>query len=141
MSAYALDKFNSLSKLQLHDARSNLCRLPAISRVDSKWQLQSASPKTLGSSKGSWKRRKHSEGGRPHHFQKSNRPYIGASGSEGHGHGNSSLGQKRKLLPHEQKKKDSWIKAKKKLSPALVLIVVSRVISLKHVQSQNVLDY
>ena len=74
--------------------------------------------KASGSSKGNWKRQKHSKGGRPHHFDKSNRPYVGASGSEGHGHGNSSLGQKRKLPPHGQKKKNSWIKAKQKLSPA-----------------------
>jgi hypothetical protein len=50
--------------------------------------------------------------------KKSDKPSIGASGSKGHGHGLSSLGQKRKLPPHEQKKKDSWLKAKQKLSPA-----------------------
>jgi len=36
----------------------------------------------------------------------SNRPFVDASGSENHGHGNSLLGQKRKLPPHEQKKKE-----------------------------------
>jgi hypothetical protein len=33
-------------------------------------------------------------------------------------HGISAHGQKRKLPPHKQKKKDSWIKARQKLSPA-----------------------
>ena len=57
MSAYSyLGKFRSLSKLQSHAARSNLCRLPTISRVDSQRQLQPTGPKTSGSSKGSWKR-------------------------------------------------------------------------------------
>ena len=46
------------------------------------------------------------------------KPYVGASGSEGYGHGNSSQGQNRKLLPREQKEKDSWIKAKQKLFKA-----------------------
>ena len=114
MSTYSLGEFNSFSKLQLHAAaRSNLCRIPTTSRVDSQRQLQSAGPKTCGSSKGSWKKQKHSEGGRTQHFDKSSQP----SGSEGHGYGNFSLGQKRKLTPQEQKKKDSWIKATQKLSP------------------------
>ncbi len=39
MSAYSLGIFNSLSDLQLHAARSNLCRLPATSRVDLQRQL------------------------------------------------------------------------------------------------------
>jgi hypothetical protein len=43
---------------------------------------------------------------------------VGAFGSEGHGHGTSSLGQKRKLPRHKQKKKDAWIQAKQKLSQA-----------------------
>ncbi len=51
-------------------------------------------------------------------FYKSNKPYVGASSSEGHGHVNSLLGHKRKLPPYEQNKKDYWIKAKQKLSPA-----------------------
>jgi len=42
----------------------------------------------------------------------------GASGSGTSSHGLSAHGQKRKLSPHEQKKKDSWIMAKQKLSPA-----------------------
>ena len=115
MSAYSLDKFKPLSELQLHVARSNFCRLPTTSRVESQRQLQSAGPKTSSSSKSSWKRQKHSEGGRPHHFDKYNIPSIGAYGNEGHGYGNSSLGLKRKLPPHEQKEKDSWIKAKQEL--------------------------
>jgi hypothetical protein len=41
----------------------------------------------------------------PTHF------FVGASCSEGHGHGNSSLGHKQKLPPNEHKKNDSWIKA------------------------------
>ncbi len=40
MLAYSLGKLNSLSELQLHAARSNLCRLSATSRVDSQRQLQ-----------------------------------------------------------------------------------------------------
>ena len=42
----------------------------------------------------------------------------GASRSGTSSHGLSSHGQKRKLPPHEQKKKDSWLKAKQKLSSA-----------------------
>jgi hypothetical protein len=118
MSAYSLGKFNFLSDLQLHTARSNLCRLPATSRVDSQRQLPSPGSKPFGSGRSSWKKQKYSEGGRQKRFDKSNKPFEGASGSEGYGHGNSSQGQKRKLPPREQKKKDSWIKAKQKLSQA-----------------------
>jgi hypothetical protein len=75
-------------------------------------------PTPSGSGKGSWKKQKCSEGGRPERYDKSNKPYVGASGSEAHGHGNSSLRHKRKLPPHEQKKKNFWIKAKQKLSQA-----------------------
>ncbi len=102
MSAYSLGKFNSLSDLQLHAARSNLCRLPATSRVDVQRQLPSTGSKPSSSGKSSWKKQKYSEGGR---FDKSNKPFVGASSSEGHGHGNSSLGHKRKLPPHEQIKR------------------------------------
>jgi len=56
MLAYSLGKFNSLSKLYLNAARSNMCRLLATSRVESQRQLQSAGPKTSVSSKGNWKR-------------------------------------------------------------------------------------
>ncbi len=35
MSAYSLEKFNSLSELQMLVVRSNLCRLPSTSRIDS----------------------------------------------------------------------------------------------------------
>ena len=119
MSAYSLGKFNYLSHLLLHAARSNVCRLPTTSRVDSHRQLQSTVPKASGFSKGGWKKQnKSSEGGRPQHFDKPNRPFVGASRSEGYGHGYSSLGQKRKLPPHEQNKKNSWIKAKQILSQA-----------------------
>ena len=91
MSAYSLGKFNSLSDLQLHVARSIFCRLPSTSRGDSQRQLQPTGPKASGSSKGSWKRHnKYPEGGHPQHFDKSNKLLVGASGSEGHGHGNSS---------------------------------------------------
>ena len=102
MSAYSLGRFNSLSDLQLHAARSNLCRLPTTSRVDAQRQLQSTGSKPSGFGKRCWKKQKYSEGGR---FDKSNKPSVGASGSEGHGHGNSLLGHKQKLPPHEQKKK------------------------------------
>ena len=40
----------------------------------------------------------------------------GASGTGTSIHGLLAHGQKRKLPPHEQKKKDSWLKAKQKLS-------------------------
>jgi hypothetical protein len=56
MLAYSLEKVNSLSELQLRGARSNLCRLPATSRVDSHRQLQPTGPKAFDSSKGSWER-------------------------------------------------------------------------------------
>jgi hypothetical protein len=115
MLAYSLGKFNSLSDLQLHVARSNLCRLPSTSRGDLERQLQPTGPKASSSSKGSWKRHnKHLEGGHTQRYDKPNKPSVGASGSEGHGHGKSSLGHKRKLPPNEQKKKDSWIKARQK---------------------------
>jgi len=42
----------------------------------------------------------------------------GASGSGTSSHGLSAHGQKRKLPPHEQRKKDSWLKAKKYISSA-----------------------
>ena len=42
----------------------------------------------------------------------------GASRSGTSSHGLSAHGQKRKLPPHQQKKKDSWLKAKQKLSSA-----------------------
>jgi hypothetical protein len=64
------------------------------------------------------KKQKYSEGGRFERYDNYNKPSLGACGSEVHAHGNSSLGHKRKLPPHEQKKKDSWIKAKYKLSQA-----------------------
>jgi hypothetical protein len=74
-------------------------------------------PKTFGSSKASWKRHNtHSEGGLSH--DKSSRTFGGAFDIEGHGYGNSSLEQKRKLPPRDQKKMESWIKAKQKMSEA-----------------------
>jgi hypothetical protein len=54
------------------------------------------------------------------------------------------------LSPHEQKKKNSWINAKQKclkqnfnkgLRPALALLVVSRIISLRLVLSQRLPSY
>ena len=51
MSAYSLGKCNSLSDLQLHAARSNLCRLPSTSRNDLRRQLQRPGPKAFVSSK------------------------------------------------------------------------------------------
>jgi len=56
MSAYSLEKINSLSELQLHAARSTLCRLPLTSRGDSRKQLQSMGLKASSATKGSWKR-------------------------------------------------------------------------------------
>jgi hypothetical protein len=92
MSAYSLGKFNSLSNMQLHATKSNLCRLHSTSRGDSQRQLQPTDPKTSKSSKGSWKRQnKHSEGGHTLRYDKPNKSYVDSSGSEGHGHGNSSL--------------------------------------------------
>ena len=112
MLAYSLGKFNSLAELQMHVARSNLCRLLATSRVDAQRQLPLTGSKPFGSGKGSWKKQKYLEGGRSERFDKSNKPSVGAFGSEGHGHDNSLLGHKRKLPSHQQKKKDFWIKAK-----------------------------
>jgi len=51
MSAYFLGKLNYLLELQLHAAKSNLCWLPTISRVDSQRQIQPMGSKTSGSSK------------------------------------------------------------------------------------------
>ena len=81
-------------------------------------QLPPTGSKPSGSGKGSWKKLKYSEVGCSERYDKSNKPFVGAFGSEGHGHDNSSLGHKRKLPPHEQKKNISWIKAKQKLSQA-----------------------
>ena len=58
MLAYSLGKFNSLSKLQYHAARSILYRLPTTSLVDLQRQLQPASPKAYGFGNASWKRQK-----------------------------------------------------------------------------------
>jgi hypothetical protein len=57
-------------------------------------------------------------GGLSQSFDKFNRPSGGAFGNEGYGHGNSSLEQNKKRIPHEHKKKDSWLKAKHTLSQA-----------------------
>jgi hypothetical protein len=82
MSAYSLGKFNSLSELQLHAARSNLCRLLTTSRVESQRQLQPTCPKAFGASNGSWKKHnKHSEDGRSQHLNKPTRPSLGTSGA------------------------------------------------------------
>ena len=102
----------------MHAARSRLCRLPATSRVDAQRQLPPTGSKPFGSGKGNWKKQKYSKVGRCERYDKSNKSSVGAFGSEGHGHGNSSLGHKRKLPLREQKKKVSWIKAKQKLSQA-----------------------
>ena len=76
MSSYSLGKLNCLSELQLHAARSNLCRLPATSRGDTELQVQQPTgPKAFGFGKSSWKRQnKHSEGGLSHSFDKFNKP-------------------------------------------------------------------
>ena len=94
MPAYSLGKFNSLSDLQLHAARSYLCRLPTTSRVDAQRQLPPPGSKSSGSGKSSWKKQKYSKGGRSERFDKPNKPFVGASSSEGYGDGNSSHGQK-----------------------------------------------
>jgi hypothetical protein len=47
MLSYSLGKFKCLSVLQLHAARSNLCRLRTTSRVDTQRQLQPKVPKPL----------------------------------------------------------------------------------------------
>jgi hypothetical protein len=54
MSAYSSENFKWLSKIKLHYSRSNLCRLPAASRGDTKRQAQQPTgPKTFGSRKSS----------------------------------------------------------------------------------------
>jgi hypothetical protein len=117
MSGYGLNKFKSLSELQLHAARSNLVRLPPIQRTESPQR-----PALGGKSEGA---RKHfsKNSSRPQNkpvkpYSSDTGPSRGASGSGGSTLGNSAQGQKRKLAPHEQKKKDSWLKAKAKLSSA-----------------------
>ncbi len=104
----------------MHAARSNLCRLSTPSRGDThRHSQQPLGFKAHGSGRSSWRgQNKHSEGRRPHTSDKPNRTSEGASGSANQGYGTSPHGQKRKLPPHEQKEKDSWIKAKQKLSPA-----------------------
>ena len=93
LSAYSLGKCKYLLQLRLHAARKTLCRLPTSSRGDTQQTLQPTGTKTSGLSKRSWKgQSKHSEGERSQSFDKSNRRFVGAFGSVGHGHGNSSLG-------------------------------------------------
>ncbi len=53
MSSYSLGKFNYFSELQLHVARSNLCRLPSTSRGDTQRQSQPMGLKSYASNKGS----------------------------------------------------------------------------------------
>ena len=95
-----------MSELQLHDARSNLCRFHATSRGDTHEQAQQPmGPKASSSSKSNWKgQNKYSEGGRFQSLNKFNRASGGAFDSGGYGHGDSSLGQKSKLPPREQTK-------------------------------------
>ena len=64
MSAYSLGKFNSLSDLQLHAARSNLCRLPATSLVELQRKISPQGSKPSGFGRSSWKKQKYSESGR-----------------------------------------------------------------------------
>ena len=119
--------------------------------MDSQRQLHPKGPQTFGYSKDNWKRQnKHSEGGRSHSYDKSSRPFVGVSSSEDHGHGSSSHGQKRNLRPHEQKENILGLRLSrnclrqnfgKGLRSALALIVVSRVISLRRLLSQSILDY
>ena len=128
-----------------------MCRLPTTSRVDAQRQLPPTGSKPSDSGKGSWKKQKYSESGRSELYDKSNKPSVGASRSEGHGHGNSSLiGHKRKMPPHEQKKNILGLRLNrnslkqnfnKELKPALALIVVSRVTSLRHVLNQSLPNY
>ncbi len=79
-----------------------MCRLPTTSRMDAQRQPPPTGSKPSGSGKSSLKKHKYSEGGRSKRFEKSNKPSVGAFGSEGQGHGLSSLGQKRKPPPHEK---------------------------------------
>jgi hypothetical protein len=71
--------------------------------VDAHRHLPPTGSKPFGSGKCSWKKQKFSEVGRSERYDKFNKPSVGAFVSEGHGHGNSSLGHKRKLPPHEKK--------------------------------------
>ncbi len=104
----------------MHDARSNLCRFSTPSRGDTqRHSQQPLGSKAHGSGRSNWKgQNRHLEGRRSHISDKPNRTFEGAFGSTNQGYGNSPHGQKRKLPPHEQKKEDSWLKAKQKLSPA-----------------------
>ena len=73
----------------------------ATSRGDIQRQAQkSMGPKTSNSSKSDWKgQNKHSEDGRFQSFEKSSRSSGGAFGSGGPRHGNSLVGQNKKLPP------------------------------------------
>ena len=115
MSAYGLGKFKSLSELQLHASRSTLSRLPAVTQKPEAQKSTTFHPRDAASRKSIW-RGLNKPLGSPNPLSLS--ASGGASGSGTSGHGLSSHGQKRKLPPYEQKKKDSWLKAKQKLSSA-----------------------
>jgi hypothetical protein len=114
MSAYGLGKFKSLSELQLHASRSTLSRLPTGTQKPETQKPMTYSKGAL-SRKSTW-RGLNKPLGSPNPLSHS--AHGGASGSGTSSHGLSAHGQKRKLPPHEQKKKDSWLKAKQKLSSA-----------------------
>ena len=119
MSAYGLGKFKSLSELQLHASRSTLSRLPTINQKPEAQKSTTFHPRGVASRKSTWRGLNKPLGSpNPSSLGACGGASGGASGSAGSGYGLSSHGQKRKLPPHEQKKKDSWLKAKQKLSSA-----------------------
>ncbi len=111
MYAYGLGKFKTLSELQLHASRSSLSRFPSgTQKHDAQKHTTYVSSKAALSRKNTWR-------GLTKFFGSPN-PLSGSAhggtngGALGSGtlsHGLSTHGQKRKLPPHEQKKKVSWI--------------------------------
>jgi hypothetical protein len=119
MSAYGLGKFKSLSELQLHASRSTLSRLPTVTQKAEAHKSTTFHPRGAAPRKGTWRGPNKPLGSpNPLSLGASAGASGGASGSGTSGHSLSQHGQKRKLPPHEQKKKDSWLKAKQKLSSA-----------------------
>jgi len=120
MFAYGLGKLKSLSELQLHASRSSLSRLPSgTQKHDAHNHMTYVSPKATLSRKIKWRGLNKPLGSpNPLSVGTHGGTHGGASVSGISIHGLSTHGQKRKLPPHEQNKKDSWIKAKQKLSSA-----------------------
>ena len=114
MSTYRLRKLKSPSEFQLHASRSTLSRLPTGTQK-SETQKSMTYFKDALSRERTW-RGLNKPLGSPSPLSAS--AHGGASGDGTSSHGLSAHGQKRKLPPHKQKKKYSWLKAKQTLFAA-----------------------